>query len=237
MLGKEGPFTFHIHPITPAMRDSVARAHYRIQFPIAQSGAVLHNGWTLLDGDPVGKVPTTTIRPIAFMSLARTPQMPKQGPMGAFVVIGMLVDPFVADGVALAHAQPSTDLFRTPLFLQQAIDSVPSAGGNAASDFGAAPGQGKALGWLRAIAPHPLIPTYSATNGRFVHAYHMGDLLMGMSSFQQGLNLIALFQGQLGVRFSLVLLLRAGKRSHDASATDPFNRTIALHLQLEFTSW
>ena len=117
----------------------VALANDHIQFPIAQADAVGHIHRPVLNGDPIGEVAPTTIRPMAFAALALTPQMPKQGPLGAFVVLDMLVNPFMADRVGPIRAQPATDLFRAPLFLQQAVDAVPGSGRNAPSDFDASP--------------------------------------------------------------------------------------------------
>ena len=110
-----------------------------IQLPIAQPGAVRHIHRPVLKGDPVGEVAPTTIRRMAFAALALTPQMPKQGPSGEFVVIDMLVIPFMAARVGPIRAQPATDLFRAPLFLQQAVDAAPGSGRNAPSDFDASP--------------------------------------------------------------------------------------------------
>jgi hypothetical protein len=177
----------------------VALANHGIQFPIAQPGAALHDSWPLLDGDAVRKVASTTIRPLAFAALALTPQMPVERPLGAFVVIHIVIDPFMTHRLLLARAQPATDLRRTPLFLEQVLDSVPGIHRNAPVDFGASPGQHQSVGLLGAIAPAALIPPDLAADGGRVNSHNRRYLLVPMPRFQQGLNLIALLQGQLCV--------------------------------------
>lgn len=84
----------------------------------------------------------------------------------------------------MASPQPSADLFRALLFLEQAVDAVPCGGRNAAVDFPAAPSPGETIGLLWAIPPSPLIPSHFTANGGFVGSNHSGDLLIGMVHVQ-----------------------------------------------------
>lgn len=115
-------------------------ADHRIYFPIAEPGAAGHDVRTFLDGHPVAELASTTVGPIALAAVSLTPQMPVQRPLGPFVLEDMLVNPFMADRRALTRAQPPTDLFGTPLFLQQAIDAVLRFRRNTPSGFGVSPG-------------------------------------------------------------------------------------------------
>src|SRR5690606_14294186 len=120
-------------------------------------------------------------------------------PLGACVVIHMLINPFMTHRMLLARAQPATDLLGTPLFLEQVLDPVPSVHRNAPMDFGVSPGQHQPVGLLGAITPAALIPPDLAADGGRVNPHNEGDLLVPLSRFQQSLNLIALLQGQLCV--------------------------------------
>jgi len=111
----------------------MAFADHRIHFPIAESGATLDHGGAVLDGDPVEKVAPTTVRAhttsgggadtaSAGKACLGLPCCYKN--FGKSILIRTDVGP-------LAHAQPATDLFRTPLFLEQTVNVVPRAGSNA----------------------------------------------------------------------------------------------------------
>ena len=88
------------------------------------------------------------------------------------------------------------DLFHS---IAEAVSSPRARGRHAPSGFGASPEQHKPVGWLRAIGVPPLIPQHFTAKGRFENTNHLDNLLIGVPHFQQGLDLIALFRGQLCV--------------------------------------
>ena len=105
----------------------------------------------------------------------------------------------MADRAGLARAQPTTDLFWTPLFLQQAIDAVPRFRRNAPFGFGVPARQRQAVGLLRPIATETLILPHFATDGGGVNPDDTGYLRVPVSGFQEDLDLIAMIQAQLCV--------------------------------------
>lgn len=115
--------------------------------------------------------------------------MLKQGPMEAYIAIDMLVDPFETNRVPLAGPQPPTDLFRGPLFLQQAVDAMPQVGRNAVADFGASPMQGEKVDLLRAIPQPSQIPSHFTAIGGSVDSNHGGDLLIRMGHLRFSLHI------------------------------------------------
>lgn len=101
-----------------------------------------------------------------------------------------MLNAFMADRRDLTCLQPPTDLFGTPLFLQQAIDAGLPFGRDTPSGFGVSPGYGEAMGFLRAMAPPPMIPPHLAADRGGVESNHTGNLGVPVSGFHQGLDLI-----------------------------------------------
>jgi len=113
-------------------------------------------------------MPSTTVRPIALPALALTPQVVVERGLRVVVAIDMLVNPFRANQDSLRRAQPATDLFQTPLFLEETSDAVLGLASNASLGFDAAPVEREAVSLLWAISAHPLIPPHFTANGVFV---------------------------------------------------------------------
>ncbi len=157
----------------------MAFADHVIRFPGAEPTPALDHRRAMLDGDSVGNVAPTTICAIPFPAVALTPQMPVERALGLFIAIDMLVNPFQAHEGSLMHAQPATDLFRTPLFLEQTVDAVPDFGSNTPSGFGGQPEQREPVGLLRAIPAPPLISLHFTAHDGFVDT---NQLLTGKRS-------------------------------------------------------
>jgi hypothetical protein len=86
----------------------------RIAFPIANALPALHPCWALINRDLIGNPPPTVIGSIAFPPCFLTAQKPVQIPAIPFVLINLLVDPFMADARTVFALHSAADLLGAP---------------------------------------------------------------------------------------------------------------------------
>jgi hypothetical protein len=85
------------------------------------------------------------------------------------------------------------------LVAQELVDQMPRLGGNAHVALPVTPSQHEALRLLRALPTSSPIGLYFATDSGEMDSDDTGNLRVWVYSFQYGLDLIALLQGQLCV--------------------------------------
>ena len=104
----------------------------------------------------------------------------------------------MTNALTLFFLQPAGDLFRTPILSQQLLYQPPRLGRNPGHAFGPT-FHGQALCLLRTITALACVSMQLPADGGFVHFKHVSDLGLIVSHFLQGINLVSLFLGKLGV--------------------------------------
>jgi len=106
----------------------MALANDGVELPITQAGAVLHDGRTCLNGNPVAQLATAVIGPAAFLARLLATQMAVKVTAPGLVLKDGLIDPLVADGQTPFRGQLQAGLLGTPVLAQQAFDHAPVLG-------------------------------------------------------------------------------------------------------------
>src|SRR3990172_1601176 len=159
--------------------------------------------------------------------------MSVQAAARSFVLENILVDPFMTDTDILLLLQPARNLFGAPVLPQQSLHQSPHVGSNPWQGFLPAL-QGQTVRLLRAITASAFISEKLSADGRFVHFKHLRDLGLVMSHFLQGINLVSLFLGKLGVG-SHSAPLTWSLEKHYPTPAYLFQRPSKLHLEVEST--
>src|SRR3990170_7819093 len=159
--------------------------------------------------------------------------MSVQAAARSFVFENILVDPFMADTDTLLLLQPARDLFGAPVLPQQFLHQSPQLIRNPWHGFSPA-FQSQAVRLLWAITALTFIPAQLSADGGFVRFKYLGDLGLVVSHFLQGINLVSLFPGKLGVG-SHSAPLTWSLEKHYPTPAYLFQRPSKLHLEVEST--
>jgi hypothetical protein len=159
---------------------------------------LVNNLRPLINTSSIGQFPSTVIAAIALTALLLTTQMLVQATSSAFVNINVQVDPFMTDLDIGVLFQPVRNLLWAPILLQFTLDQRPSCFLNAWFCFISSI-QGHLMGLFWSVATLAPITPYLSAYGRFMLAYHFGDLGLVLTYFQQDRYLVSFFLGKLCV--------------------------------------
>ena len=99
-------------------------AHHQVDFPIADPGFLLGNGWPIIDRHPVGNGPFIGRSRCGTTRSKAMPEIFIQATATYPVGTNMLVDTFMENRDDLGPDQPIGNLLRTPLMAQFALDQT-----------------------------------------------------------------------------------------------------------------
>ena len=141
-------------------------SHDRIDFPITQAGAPVHNGRPLVDGNPVIDLAPPVVGAVTLAPPFPAAQVPVQVAASSFVAVNVLVDPLMADTDAGVCLEPQADLLRAPVPLDQLRDLGPTAAVETLGGLGHQPRFSQRLGALRIVSGWPgVAPEFTADGG------------------------------------------------------------------------
>jgi len=198
-------------------------AHHGVALPVPDCLSTLDLFGALADvalarQHPAGVGPAVTLA----SELGHDPQVPVQHPSTGSVLAQVLVDGLHADRQFAALLEHAGDLFRTPVFLEQAVHLGIVARAEARHPSALAqPGPGVAvrlLGAVRAVVPR-LVALDFASNGRRVPIKLACDCAQARAYPHVRSNEVSFLSGELAVRFHVCNLLLAGIRLLSVSPT------------------
>ncbi len=177
----------------------IPAANNGIHFPIAEPTPGGHDGRAVVNTDPVDKLAAPIIGTISLAAALPTPQMPMELTAGGFVLEYMLIDPFRGDRTGLLPFQPTTDLFRTPVFSKLGVDLTPGGRGNPRTRFGLWSLEGEAMSLVGPVASLASVPSHLTRDRGLMNAQDFGNRGLSMLGVKNGRDLIPCFLGELGV--------------------------------------
>lgn len=178
---------------------TLAFPYHRITFPVTNSLSGVHHRRTLINRDLIGDTPTATVRAIALPSSFLAAQGAVEIAPCLFILIDILIHPFMTDRLTVFALYPATDLLGTPSLSHLVLNLLPGGRSQTSASFGCLPALGQVMGFVRPIAPQTTVPPEFPTDRGLMYPYNCGHLGLGLACFHEGMNLIPLFAGQLGI--------------------------------------
>ena len=108
----------------------MAFADNGVHFPVTDACLPVHNGGTLINADLIHQSPTALITTVTLLTFLLATQVPVQFTAVCFILVYVVIYPFMTQRDTFSFMQPVTDLLRAPFVPKPGLYSLPQGRGN-----------------------------------------------------------------------------------------------------------